>query len=260
MWKRFYIAAAHTLEYVKYGLRDPSAALAYLIYSQNGLNYLFTKRLLSLSKEEYAIYLGELRRNVAFSEYVEQALKGVGTPLGEIQAQGAELLYVITRVLNPEIVVETGVAAGVSSAFILMALQENDFGKLYSIDMPNYDLELSRRGVIPTPVSMFPNDKFTGFAIPPNLKHRWHLLIGLSKDVLPPLLKQLKEIDMFLHDSEHSYEGMMFEYDTSWPYIRKGGVLLSHDISMNPAFSDFQKAVKKKSYHCYFSSIGGIRK
>ena len=49
----------------------------------------------------------------------------------------AELIYVIVRLLRPNCIVETGVAAGVSSTFILEALNRNDRGELYSIDLPS---------------------------------------------------------------------------------------------------------------------------
>ena len=46
------------------------------------------------------------------------------------------LLYFLTRYLNPENVLETGVAAGFSSYAILSALQKNRKGTLYSSDFP----------------------------------------------------------------------------------------------------------------------------
>jgi hypothetical protein len=49
----------------------------------------------------------------------------------------SEVLYVATRALKPSNIVETGVAAGLSSACILAALEKNGQGRLYSIDLPN---------------------------------------------------------------------------------------------------------------------------
>jgi len=235
-------------------------ALTYLVRSQKEFKYSFTKKLLHLRREEYAQYLSELKKNRAFLEYVSQELRRVGSPLGEIHDGGQELLYIIARALKPQTVVETGVAAGVSSAFILRALEDNGLGELYSVDMPNYDVELWRKGIILTPVSEFPDERLPGFVIPPDLKRRWNLRIGLSKDVLSPLLCEIGEVDIFLHDSEHSYENMKFEYETSWPSIRLGGLLLSHDVSLNTAFLGFSKAVKRSPHWCVFSSMGGIRK
>jgi predicted O-methyltransferase YrrM len=252
MWTRI-------IRSIRYGLRDPEAVMVYLVQSRTGLNYLFTKRVLDLPKEDYLRYLGDLTRGTSFLRHVEQELRSMGSTRGEFHVGGPGLLYIITRALKPRAVVETGVAAGISSAFILMALEANGFGDLYSIDMPGYDVELGRRGVIPKSATELPVNK-PGFVIPSDLKHRWHLRIGLSKDELPPLLMKLGEIDVFLHDSEHSYENMLFEYRTSWPYLGVGGVLLSHDILWNRAFFDFSKTVKREPHLCYFTSIGGIRK
>src|SRR3954465_14183463 len=53
---------------------------------------------------------------------------------GGINMPEGKFLYGITRALRPEIVIETGVAAGISSCFLIAALIENGSGRLYSID------------------------------------------------------------------------------------------------------------------------------
>jgi predicted O-methyltransferase YrrM len=53
------------------------------------------------------------------------------------------------------------------------------------------------------------------------------------------LLDELGEIDFFIHDSEHSYECMTFEYQQAWKYLKPGGLLVSDDISWNASFDDF---------------------
>ena len=45
-------------------------------------------------------------------------------------------LLPVCRLLEPQVVLETGVAYGVSSAFILRALEENGHGILHSVDLP----------------------------------------------------------------------------------------------------------------------------
>jgi len=122
--------------------------------------------------------------------------------------------YVMIRLLKPAIIVETGVNAGESSAFILQALEHNQHGKLYSIDLPNIDVELYPGG--PRQKDGLPPGKETGCLIPSHLR----LLLGDAKDLLPELLPTLPKIDVFIHDSLHSYDHMLFEYRTAWPYIR----------------------------------------
>src|SRR6266480_7212838 len=48
----------------------------------------------------------------------------------------ARLAYALCRALKPSVVMETGVAYGVSTAFLLKALDVNRNGRLHSIDLP----------------------------------------------------------------------------------------------------------------------------
>jgi predicted O-methyltransferase YrrM len=148
----------------------------------------------------------------------------------------APLFYVLCRVLKPEVVVETGVKDGYSSGFILKALETNNKGRLFSIDLPN------------APGQELLGQATTGWLVPQELRPRWELIIGSSRDKLPGMLDMLGEIDIFYHDSDHSYENMMFEFKTAWDYIRNKGCLLSDDITENSAFDDFVK-----SRQCTFS-------
>ena len=51
-----------------------------------------------------------------------------------INSDSRKFLYYLCRILKPKNVIETGVAYGISSSYILQALEANKFGKLYSID------------------------------------------------------------------------------------------------------------------------------
>jgi cephalosporin hydroxylase len=46
-------------------------------------------------------------------------------------------------------------------------------------------------------------------------------------------------IDMFLHDSSHSYRHMLWEFREFWPRLCDGGLLVSHDVNLNAAFPEF---------------------
>jgi len=90
------------------------------------------------------------------------------------------IVYVAVRALKPSIVVETGVASGVSTTLILKALSLNGKGQLYSIDAPNLD-----------PLARLPNGKEPGWLVPLDLRERGHFILGLSKDKLEPPLRKL---------------------------------------------------------------------
>lgn len=135
------------------------------------------------------------------------------------------LLYLICKLLRSEIIVETGVANGFSSSLILKALMENKKGKLYSIDFPNQPgHEISNK---------------IGWLIPDDLRSRWELIVGDSKQELPALIEKLGQVNIFFHDSDHSYEHMLFELNAVWDAIVEGGVILADDVHMNRAYNDF---------------------
>ncbi|MGD0996196.1 MAG: class I SAM-dependent methyltransferase [Candidatus Bathyarchaeia archaeon] len=166
--------------------------------------------------------------------------------MGGVSMDSRLMLYVLTRSLCPKTVVETGVASGVSSAFILNALDRNKKGDLYSVDL-HY-----REGIA------VPSEKQLGWVIPKQLRYRWHLTLGESTKVLSTLLASLVKIDIFLHDSRHTYKTMMYEYTTAWKYLNYGGLLLSDDVACNDAFLDFADSVKQKPV--VIGRMGALRK
>jgi predicted O-methyltransferase YrrM len=148
--------------------------------------------------------------------------------LGHMDKRKNQVLYTIVRLLKPKIVIETGVAAGISSAYILKALDRNEQGHLISIDIGQKEFN----GIV------LPRDKPVGWLVPNELREMWTLEMGSSKQLLQPLLEK-EEVDLFLHDSEHSYENMMFEFETVWKRLRNGGGIVSDNVEWNKAFDDF---------------------
>lgn len=152
-------------------------------------------------------------------------------------------LYALCRSLKPYVVVETGVGLGASSTFILQALQDNGFGQLYSIDLPQATYP-SDAGININESAYTSQTDLPGCLIPDHLRKDWVLLLGKSRDKLLPLCRRLGEIDLFFHDSEHTHQNMIDEYDTVWPYLREHGILASHDIDWNGAFTEFTEKHK----------------
>ncbi len=124
-----------------------------------------------------------------------------------------EALYVLVRAAKPQAVVETGVLYGASSGHILAALAANGAGRLYSIDL----------GVRPGEP---PHD----FLVDCGFLPRWEYIVGDTTLELPRLLERIRGVDMFHHDSLHTFDHMMWEYETVAPYLRPGGILASHDV------------------------------
>src|SRR5687767_12401824 len=142
----------------------------------------------------------ELRNDSTFQEHIRCCLNDIHYVFPE-----AAELYVVVRAAKPRVVVETGVASGVSSAHILRALAANGTGALYSIDLPNVQEH-----------STLPKGRMSGWIVPDSLRKRRKLYLGDSRELLPELLQDLGNIDMFLHDSDHSYENMTFEFEQAF--------------------------------------------
>ena len=146
-------------------------------------------------------------------------------------------LYLLVRKYKPKLIVETGVANGISTYFVLKALHLNGSGKLISIDYPNYNKGgyITSEGKVDN--TYIPKDLPPGWIVPKIYKDRWDLRLGKSSDILPKIKKSL---DMFIHDSEHSYSNMMFELKWALAHI-KNGVIICDDADQNNAFKDFIK-------------------
>lgn len=176
----------------------------------------------------------------------EKSISGItyrGNPYGfaGMRPEVSIRLYGLVRELKPKTLIETGVCNGVSTAVILAALERNDGGALYSIDLPEYTDTDYEEGTFweGKKGAVIPKGNPPGWLIPDKYRERWHLILGRSQEKLPELLDELGEIDFFIHDSEHSYECMTFEYQQAWKYLKPGGLLVSDDISWNASFDDF---------------------
>lgn len=160
---------------------------------------------------------------------------------GGMRPEVGARLYGLVREYKPETLVETGVCNGVSTAVILAALETNGSGSLSSIDFPEYSDKSYGEGTFwdGKKGAVIPKGKYPGWVIPNKYRGRWHLTLGRSQDKLPGLLDNLGEIDFFIHDSEHSFDCMTFEYTHAWKYLKPEGLLVSDDIGWNSAFADF---------------------
>jgi hypothetical protein len=112
-------------------------------------------------------------------------------------------LHALVRLLRPRHVVEVGVSSGVSSAYLLDALEKNGSGLLHSIDLPSFERPAGR-GRRRTRFSWsLPPGRLPGWAVPPRLRSRWDLRVGDKATVLPFLAEQLPTIDLFVYDVPH---------------------------------------------------------
>jgi methyltransferase family protein len=173
---------------------------------------------------------------------LDEVLAGIGTRLGQQGLGSGRHTYgwysdadvslsraVWCTVLHtrPEVVVETGVAHGVTSRIVLEGLVRNDRGHLWSIDLPHpLDQRLHAQ---------------TGAAVTDGCRPRWTYLEGASRDRLPPLIREVSRVDLFIHDSLHTARNTRFELEQAASAQAAGGAMLVDDIAGHNGFATFAR-------------------
>ena len=155
-------------------------------------------------------------------------------PEHSIWGGGEDLLNLtgsLVLLRQPSVVLETGVAMGFSTAVILAAMEENGVGVLHSIDLPPMQVDA----------------QFVGKIVPADLRSRWRLHVGPTRTLLPRIARTVAPLDLFVHDSDHSYAGQVEGYRQAWPYLARGACLVSDDVC-NPAFVDFALEIRERPF------------
>jgi Methyltransferase domain len=134
-------------------------------------------------------------------------------------------IWCLARHVAPQRVVEVGVARGITSRFVLEALERNGAGHVWSIDLPPQMKESLHHEI--------------GAAVSDQLRARWSYIEGSSRRRLPALLSEVREIDLFIHDSRHTERNLRFELDHAWAILKPGGMLVADDIDLNWGFHSF---------------------
>lgn len=141
-------------------------------------------------------------------------------------------LYFLTRLKKPSCVVETGVAAGFSSSAFLNAMDENGNGHLYSSDFPYFRIENP--------------EQYIGILVEEKLKKRWSLLIDGDKNNIPIIKRGLNSIDILHYDSDKSYEGREYVFNSLREQIHGDSIIIYDDIEDNNHFYDLSKRLNRK--------------
>ncbi len=143
-------------------------------------------------------------------------------------------LYEIILETRPEFVFETGTQRGQSTKTILLAMKENNFGKLISVD------HKSRYDILDYEY--------------PDLKEYWNFIKGSSHDAktlqaVKETLPEGKLFDVFFVDGDHSYEGVKADFNDYYPLIKKGGLIIMHDVcNANAGVKDFWPEIKDDKF------------
>ncbi len=164
-----------------------------------------------------------LRESKAVVDYERSVLK-TGR-YWQISKDEVRAIFSVIRERKPQVVIETGMGPGVSTTSILSAM--NGEGRLISIDpgMPYGK-----------------GDREVGFIIPKELKSNLEYVKGTSSSKLKVVLQSIPKLDVFFHDSDHSYENVTFELNTVWPKLADDPLILVDNYDWTDAAADFAKS------------------
>lgn len=167
----------------------------------------------------------------ALTDKAQAKLDALGMDLGG--GGHYPLLYFLTRHLNPDVIIETGVAAGWSSQAILTALKDNGKeGKLYSSDFPYFRYKNP--------------EKLVGYVVDEDLKSNWSLFIDGDQNNIPKIIEAIKKpVGIFHYDSDKSVEGRNFAYKLVEPKLSDNAIVIFDDIQDNLHFKDFVTEAKQ---------------
>lgn len=160
------------------------------------------------ARNYYAIY------QTRFSKKMASPRKAFFNPIYDLGLGMAEFVFICVLVKKPQTIIETGVAAGVSTSAVLSALQINGAGNLLSLDITEKVGEL----------------------IDQELKANWKL------EILPEIarensfvkfLKANNKASVFLHDSDHSGSWQIKEFNNVVRHLPGIELILFDDISQD---------------------------
>jgi predicted O-methyltransferase YrrM len=136
--------------------------------------------------------------------------------------------YVLTN--KPAVIVETGVANGITTNILMEALEKTG-GALHSFDIDPKTQNVYRG------------------------KGKWsfHLLTKDYKSALKNKVKEIGAVDLWIHDSNHGYSWQAFEYSLALETLAEDGVLVSDDIDSSTAWGLASESMFNSSF-CVFDN------
>jgi predicted O-methyltransferase YrrM len=175
---------------------------------------------LGLSEERVREVLRELEQDGDLRSSITRRLRSHGNR-NRTAGYGRRLgWYAVARLTRPKLIVETGIHDGLGSTVLLRALQRNAAdgheGRLLAFDI--------RPDV--------------GWLIEDGLRDRYDVCVGDTRQSLPREIAG-RDVDMFVHDSDHSYDHETFEFETVVSHATEGAALISDNPHGSTAFTDF---------------------
>jgi hypothetical protein len=212
-------------------IRHPWTSLRFLLGSRETTNFTyplantselveFLSRIVGLGNS-VGSFVSELETDDELRKEIEDRLRARKDRNRRMEYGRRLGWYAIVRQTKPAIVFETGTHDGLGSTILARALERNRAdgapGKLYTFDI----------------------DPDAGWIVPPRLRPFVEFVRGPVKDTMPRLLEKLgAPIEVFLHDSLHTYEHERWELETVEPALGPRALLLSDNAHATVALKD----------------------
>jgi predicted O-methyltransferase YrrM len=136
--------------------------------------------------------------------------------------------YAMVRLLRPQVVVESGIDRGVGTCVLASAMLRN-----------------RREGSSGTVVAMDVSPRAGAFLAPP-----YSDVVRVQRGDSLPLLEALgQDVDLFIHDSDHSAVHERAEYEIVRPRLSKGGILVTDNAELTDTLFEFARAQGMEFWH-----------
>ena len=221
----FYILKKR-LKLLIYGDRD-GVSSNFLQKSSNGV-FLSIEQLVGFEKEFPREVINHIDKAKDLFKVVSKTQSNITNTRWNAEEQLFILLYSLIKANKSKLIIETGVANGITTNAIMKALEES-----------GGDGELNSFDVLPET-----SKAYLGGG-------NWNFYLLKGKKVHKQInseVSSLQNVDIWVHDSNHGYRWQKFEYLLALSVLNKNGILISDDIDASSAWGELAKTHFRKSY------------
>jgi len=162
-----------------------------------------------------------------FEEHLRKSSQIVN-PIWNGEKQLFMLLYTISSEIKSGEIIETGVANGFTTNSIMEALKDG----MSSASLTSFD-------ILPETINAYVGDR------------KWNFQLLSGKRIhkqLQKIVADFDNINLWVHDSDHSYKWQKFEYTLASQKLPSGGILVSDDIDTSAAWIEVIPKYFKYNY------------
>lgn len=182
----------------------------------------FLSQSVNCSQNEVRFYLDEIKRDRPLRAQLNSNLRTRYNHRSRAYYGRRVGWYALVRLLKPSLIVETGVHNGLGSSLLLRALQQNahegHVGRLIGVDI----------------------NTEAGWLVPESLRP-WFTFIAQDSTTALPDIAAVNQIDLFIHDSDHTAEHETREYSLVSDALSSRAVILSDNAHSTHSLKDYSK-------------------